>query len=316
VTKRVSYIVACFNSEPYLRSAVESILAQSVADLEVLICDDCSSDGSIDIAQRLSAEDSRVSLIRSDVNRGPSAARNTGIAYASGDWIAVLDSDDSVAPTRTEELLDLGESTSSDIVADNLKMVDGDTETELARAFEAGSRPYSFVIQAPDYIRSNAMLTPGFKLGYLKPMIRSTSLRKLNVSYDERFRIAEDYHLCLRMLLAGARFVTSSIPSYNYRIRRGSLSRSLGLLDVELLLSAHREIRRSLHGAPGDLISACLYHEQCLERVVAFTRIVKLVKSRNVIAAAREAAVQRATWPLLARSAYSAARKRIFSCAL
>ena len=73
----VSVIMPAYNAERYLHSAVESVLRQSLADLELLIVDDGSSDGTVAVAQGYAARDPRVRVLR-QANAGPGPARNTG----------------------------------------------------------------------------------------------------------------------------------------------------------------------------------------------------------------------------------------------
>jgi glycosyltransferase involved in cell wall biosynthesis len=99
---RASIIVIVYNGEQYIERAVSSALGQTVADIEVIVVDDGSSDGSADRVRRI--KDSRLRLVRQN-NQGPSAARNTGIHEAKGDWIAFLDCDDWWAPDKLEHQL-------------------------------------------------------------------------------------------------------------------------------------------------------------------------------------------------------------------
>lgn len=98
----VSVVIPCFNSLRFLPETVESVLAQSHADLEVVLVDDGGTDELEDWVSRQT--DARVRLIRQE-NAGPSAARNRGIAGSTGDLVAFLDSDDLWEPTFLAELL-------------------------------------------------------------------------------------------------------------------------------------------------------------------------------------------------------------------
>lgn len=102
-TPRVSIVIPAYNRVEMLRRAVASVLAQSWRDLEVLVVDDGSAH---DIAAILSAfDDPRLKVIRHDTNRGASAARNTGIQAAAGEFVAFLDSDDEWLPNCVERRL-------------------------------------------------------------------------------------------------------------------------------------------------------------------------------------------------------------------
>jgi glycosyltransferase involved in cell wall biosynthesis len=103
---RASIIVIVYNGEQYIERAVHSALGQTVADIEVIVVDDGSSDASADRVGRI--KDSRLRLVRQS-NQGPSAARNTGIREAKGDWIAFLDCDDWWTPDKLEHQLAMTE---------------------------------------------------------------------------------------------------------------------------------------------------------------------------------------------------------------
>ena len=99
-----SVVIPLYNKEPYLRRAVESVLSQGAAVHEVIVVDDGSTDNGP--AQLALLEDRRVRLIRQP-NGGVSAARNTGIEAATGEYVAFLDADDAWMPGLVDELLAL-----------------------------------------------------------------------------------------------------------------------------------------------------------------------------------------------------------------
>lgn len=99
----ISVIIPIYNVEPYLARCVESILGQTYRNLEVILVDDGSTDGSSALCDGYGARDRRVCVFHQK-NRGAAAARNTGLNAASGDLIAFVDSDDEIAPTMYERL--------------------------------------------------------------------------------------------------------------------------------------------------------------------------------------------------------------------
>lgn len=96
---RVSIIMPVFNRAEFIGEAIDSLRRQPEIAAEILVIDDGSTDGSDRIVEALAAEDSRVKLIRQD-HQGVSAARNAGLAAATGDYITFLDSDDICAPGK------------------------------------------------------------------------------------------------------------------------------------------------------------------------------------------------------------------------
>ena len=111
----ISVIVPVYKVEGYIRRCVESILAQTYRNLEVLLIDDGSPDGSGGICDEFAAKDSRVTVIHQE-NGGVSSARNAGLRRASGDWIAWVDSDDWVEPDFLQYLLTNAQDSGADIV--------------------------------------------------------------------------------------------------------------------------------------------------------------------------------------------------------
>jgi glycosyltransferase involved in cell wall biosynthesis len=97
---KVSVVVPIFNSERTLTRAIDSVLAQTLSDWEIILVDDGSTDGTADLIAQTKLD--RVTHIRHPQNRGAAAARNSGIAAARGRWIAFLDSDDVWKPDKLE----------------------------------------------------------------------------------------------------------------------------------------------------------------------------------------------------------------------
>jgi CDP-glycerol glycerophosphotransferase len=100
---RISVVVPMYNVAPYLQTCLESLAQQTMADLEVVMVDDGSTDESAAIAERYVERDPRFKLVRQR-NAGLGAARNTGVPHATGDLLAFVDSDD-VVPRHAYELL-------------------------------------------------------------------------------------------------------------------------------------------------------------------------------------------------------------------
>lgn len=93
---RLSFIVPVYNTEPYLRECVDSLLAQDLADCEIILVDDGSTDRSGAICDEYVRRDNRIRVVHQQ-NAGLSAARNAGLEVARGEFLAFVDSDDSVA---------------------------------------------------------------------------------------------------------------------------------------------------------------------------------------------------------------------------
>lgn len=101
---KVSIIVPIYNTQKYLPSCLDSIINQTYQNLEIILIDDGSTDGSGKIADDYAKKDKRIKIIHQK-NQGQSAARNEGLKLATGDYISFVDADDEVKPDFIEKLL-------------------------------------------------------------------------------------------------------------------------------------------------------------------------------------------------------------------
>ena len=118
----VSCIIPVYNTEKYLPRCIESVLAQTFVDWEMLLIDDGSTDASGSICDEYAAKDERIRVFHKE-NGGISSARNVGLNYAQGEWIFFVDSDDSLPKTSLESLL--SRSSDANIIAGGFLFVFG-----------------------------------------------------------------------------------------------------------------------------------------------------------------------------------------------
>ena len=100
---RVSVITPAYNASHFLEETVKSVQAQTFADWEMIIVDDCSNDGTYSLARRLAEMDGRIIILKNEKNSGVAATRNRALDVASGEYIAFLDSDDLWLPEKLEK---------------------------------------------------------------------------------------------------------------------------------------------------------------------------------------------------------------------
>ena len=121
---RVSVIVPVYNARLYLDRCIISILQQSFSDFEAIFIDDCSTDRSSSIVRQFARNDSRITLNVHGENRGPGAARNTGVAAARGDYVTFVDSDDFIVPNLLERMICASDDGKFDIVETGCQFID------------------------------------------------------------------------------------------------------------------------------------------------------------------------------------------------
>ncbi|TIW81117.1 MAG: glycosyltransferase family 2 protein, partial [Mesorhizobium sp.] len=186
----VSFVIAAYNAEATLDRAIAGAIAQLGVIVEVIVVDDQSRDGTLDVA-RAYPEDI-VKVVALPQNRGPGGARNAGLDFARGRWVAVLDSDDAVLPGRMAAMIARAEAAGAQIAVDNVQVVreDGTPDDTM---FPAGYLEGLSEISLADYIEGNLVFESRFNLGYLKPVFQRRFLDDNKLRYDEKLRIGEDY---------------------------------------------------------------------------------------------------------------------------
>lgn len=110
---RVSVVIPAYNVEQYIRGCIDSVIHQNYSDIEIIVIDDGSKDRTPEILDDLSKKDTRVKVIHKE-NGGVSAARNTGILNARGDYVTFVDGDDKICPDYIDYMLLLVETSGSD----------------------------------------------------------------------------------------------------------------------------------------------------------------------------------------------------------
>ncbi len=185
-TALVSVIMPAFRTEVYLPQAIESVLAQTYSNWELLIMDDQSPDGTWEIAQRYAGKDARIRCIQNDHNLGVAQTRNRGIDLSRGDWIAFLDSDDIWHADKLEQQLAAAARTGADLIYSAYAM------------FHDGDRRRTAYL-VPARTTYDAMLGENV-IGC------STALMRRSALGEHRFRsdfYHEDYALWLELLRSG-----------------------------------------------------------------------------------------------------------------
>jgi glycosyltransferase involved in cell wall biosynthesis len=113
---KVSVIVPAYNVEKYISKCLESILNQTLRDFELIVTDDCSADGTMNILKAYAEKDERIKIIQNEVNFGAAVTRNIGMDAASGEYIYFIDSDDWIDNDYLENMVLMIEKAETDIV--------------------------------------------------------------------------------------------------------------------------------------------------------------------------------------------------------
>lgn len=207
---RVTVLIAVHNGGAFLAEAVDSVLAQTYRDFELLIVDDASTDGAI---ARLRA-DSRIRVVRNERNLGQVPSLNLGLAEARGSYIARLDADDAMRPTRLErQVAILDAEPAVGLVGTWMEVVD-----------ETGRRWGELRGELGDYADFViAVLANHFPFGHPALMYRREEVRALG-GYDAKLAPSEDKDLYRRLALARREARVVAEPLTRYRRHAAQLS--------------------------------------------------------------------------------------------
>ena len=116
IKPKISVIVPIYKCEDFLDDCLKSVCEQTFRDIEIICVDDCTPDNSVAIVEQYQARDDRIKLIRHEHNLGLGGARNTGIRAAAADFIASVDSDDTMKPHMIETLWEASDHGFYDVV--------------------------------------------------------------------------------------------------------------------------------------------------------------------------------------------------------
>lgn len=212
---KVSVITPFYNALPFLRQSVQSVLAQSLREIELILVDDGSNDGSGELADTLAKEDARVRVLHQP-NRGVSAARNAGLAAASGEYIGFVDADDYVSAPMYQALYTLAKKHGADIVTAGLTAVDAAGNTDHT---EPPPTPAGTVLGSAEIGDMTASMHHSGCFQYIWRGIFSNRLIVDNaIRFDEEIAIGEDTLFCMHCYLTAERAVSSENTDYHYRL--------------------------------------------------------------------------------------------------
>ena len=209
----VSVIMPVYNSGIYLHKAIDSILAQSHGNFELIIIDDASNDETKKILA--SFTDHRVKVISNEANLGIAKSLNKGIALCNGTYIARMDADDVSIPERFEKQVNfLQKNTKVGVLGGAATLIDN-----------CGSKLGTLTpVKSHEFIASNLAL--GSCVIHPTVMFNTKVVSKELILYDENYKHAQDYELWLR-LISKTLFRNLNIKLINYRIHPAGISQKL-----------------------------------------------------------------------------------------
>jgi len=241
---KVSVIVPVYNVEAYLEECLNSIVTQTFEDIEIILVDDGSTDLSSNIMKKYAQKDSRI-ILYSQSNQGVSAARNSGISLASGEYILFVDSDDSILENSVETIYNQATETNADVVIGNVLYCypDGSKKTVFPRTQELNNITIPGDICFMKLMEINAYPP----LTYLYFIKRELIIK--NKLYFKKNVIHEDELWCVQALFNAKHVSLIDFYYYLYRQREGSIMNSdNNLFRIKSLLRVVPELDKFAQG--------------------------------------------------------------------
>ena len=236
----ISVIIPIYNAEKYLAECIDSVIRQTYKELEIILVNDGSTDSSLNICNKYSAQDSRVRVITKE-NGGQMSAWIIGVNMSSGEYIAFVDSDDYIDSQMYEEMLSVAERENADIVMCGRAVFDRfgkvSSPLNLKPLYSGDDINLIYDIVFPDlgYCISQARWDKLFK--------RDIVVDNMNKYCGKCVRTMEDRFIVSSSLLSAKVFATIDKPFYNYRLVRNASSKKprLELFDIAELLYSTQE---------------------------------------------------------------------------
>ena len=262
-TPKISVIVPVYKVEKYLPECIESVLAQTFTDFELILVDDGSPDNSGAICDAYAARDPRIRVFHKE-NGGVSSARNLGLDHARGEWIAFVDSDDWIEREMYEKLYCAGTENGADFVWCDY-WTESDSMVVLHRQGVAPADAKNII---------SALLSGPLHGGVWKCLVRSSLLKENKIYFPTEISNSEDLLVFARLARCAKKMTRIPIPLYHYRVNENVVipnSRILkALSDYKLVLDGVREISRDIHELDCTIMEAFCRHKAQMLRVPAF----------------------------------------------
>lgn len=256
----VSVVIPLYNAKKFIRACVDSVLNQTLKNVEVVIVDDCSTDDSLAYCRELYGSNDRVRIFQQAKNGGPGAARNRGVREAQGEYIAFLDSDDEMIPCNLERMFTVAKQHNADVLHNNqvrimVPMDDGKVPVEMI-----GHQEDTFIhlFDMGEMIKEVQVLPEAlserlarWKEGQIhwfmgNKMIRRSFLIENNIVFPS-ITLAEDALFAVHCLMRAKNYVLMPGGWVLFRINPESLTRSVKTANsVVKAVGAQLEISKKL----------------------------------------------------------------------
>ncbi|WP_440602883.1 bifunctional glycosyltransferase/CDP-glycerol:glycerophosphate glycerophosphotransferase [Bacillus sp. GB_SG_008] len=234
---KLSVVIANYNKEQYLEQCLNSVINQTLKDIQIIVVDDGSTDNSIEILRTYEKQYEQITVYVQD-NAGVSAARNSGLQHAKGEYVTFLDADDYVNPTAYEQLYKHVIKEGADIGIANIKCFNEYKQWPLSymkKVFQKGLPTVRNIT-----VHSELHLTPSAS----NKIFKRGLCRQHNIQFAEDLQVGEDLLFTQQCFLVSERIVVKDIPFLNYRVLDGgeNLSKKTSISFFKQLVTLQKKL--------------------------------------------------------------------------
>lgn len=278
----ISVIVPVYKVEKYLRQCLDSLAAQMLEDMEIIIVDDGSPDGCPDICDEYVAKDARMKVVHKE-NGGLLSARKAGFAASKGDYIGFVDGDDWVEPDTFLNMYKAVCEHSPDMVLSDFLCDYGDRAEPSSQCFEEGFYGRERLEKEifPRMLFDGRFYSFGVNPNCWSKLVRRELIEKNLLPVDERIRMGEDAAFIYPCLLDSQSISCLKTPTYHYRITGQSMSTAYDEKLKDIILLPYKRLKEKNAASDFDISSQLNYY-LCIWSISCFeTKQKKPISIRN-----------------------------------
>lgn len=260
----ISIIIPVYNTEKYISDCLDSILAQTYKNFEVIIIDDGSTDNSLSICNTYKEKNKNISVLHIE-NSGVSAARNTGIKHAKGEFLLFVDSDDTLYEYSLSKFI-------KELTSPNIDILIGGSDityypyNKTSKYWGKNLKSYSIKENFEIYAKGDFIITPWNKL------VKKSFIIKHDLFFEYGI-INEDELWNFKLLFHAKNIKTFQSSTYIYRIRENSIMSTITNKHIEshkkiVLLMYNYIIKHKKQGLPSIIISFEAFKNQCMRYAI------------------------------------------------
>lgn len=257
----ISVIVPVYKVENYLRQCLDSLAAQTLDDIEIIIVDDGSPDGCPEICDEYAAKDARMKVVHKQ-NGGLLSARKAGVAASSGDYIGFVDGDDWVEPETFMNMHNAIIKYSPDMVLSDFLCDYGDCIEPSDQCFEEGfydrARLESEIF--PKMLFDGRFYRFGVNPNCWSKLVKRELIEKNLSPVDERIRMGEDAAFIYPCMLDSQSITCVKTPTYHYRITEQSMSNAYDERLKDIILLPYKRLKEKNAESDFDISSQLDYY--------------------------------------------------------